>query len=137
MTTSADQVEGEEDEYIILDLDGVCPSQVHIPPNAPYVLTGLDTLNSILIIDDKIKLIGEYEETIGTCIVFSENDAPPVVHEETGPSETHLSARRSSKNQGPKKLVKPVCQLQKILRFKLLSDSQTDSSIEQSSMKSD
>ena len=39
MATSADQVEGEEDEYIMIDLDGVCPSQVHIPPNAPYVLT--------------------------------------------------------------------------------------------------
>nr|GEX78936.1 phospholipase A1-IIdelta-like [Tanacetum cinerariifolium] len=76
MATSADQMEGEEDEYIMLDLDGVCPSQVHIPPNASYVLTGLDTLNPILIIDDKIKLIGEYEETIGTCIVLSETAEP-------------------------------------------------------------
>lgn len=39
MATSAVQVEGEEDEYIMLDLDGVCPSQIHIPHNAPYVLT--------------------------------------------------------------------------------------------------
>ncbi|XP_065865521.1 uncharacterized protein [Euphorbia lathyris] len=34
---------------------------------------GLDTLNPILIIDDKLKLVGEYKETIGTCLVFSED----------------------------------------------------------------
>ncbi|WJX73356.1 hypothetical protein P8452_57149 [Trifolium repens] len=61
----------DEDEYILLDLDGVC-GLIDIPPNANYVLTGLDTLNPVLIIDDRFKLVGEYEETIGTCIAFSE-----------------------------------------------------------------
>ncbi|XP_076934741.1 uncharacterized protein LOC143601137 [Bidens hawaiensis] len=136
MATSDDQVEGEEAEYVILDLDAVS-EQIHIPPNAPYVLSGLDTLNPILIIDDKIKLIGEYEETVGTCIVFSENDAPAEVHEERGPSGANLISGKSiiNPNQVPKKQVKPVCQLQKILRFKLLSDGQTESTVEQSSME--
>ncbi|KAI7733001.1 hypothetical protein M8C21_024992 [Ambrosia artemisiifolia] len=136
MATSHDQVEGEEDEYVVLDLDAVY-EQVDIPPNAPYVLSGLDTLNPILIIDDKIKLIGEYVETVGTCIVFSENDAPPEVHEETGPSEAYLFSGKpiTNPNQVPRKQVKPVCQLQKILRFKLLSEVQPDSAINQSSMK--
>ncbi|KAI3708423.1 hypothetical protein L2E82_37592 [Cichorium intybus] len=124
-----------EEEYVLLDLDSVS-GQIHIPPNAPYVLSGLDTLNPILIIDEKIKLIGEYEETIGTCLVFSENNAPPVVHEETGPSEANLFSGKCiiNPNEGTKKQVKPVCQLQKVLRFKLLQDDQT---IEDSSMKND
>ncbi|KAI3702874.1 hypothetical protein L6452_28627 [Arctium lappa] len=128
MATTDANMEGEEDEYVVLDLDSVS-GQVHIPPNAPYVLSGLDTLNPILIIDGKIKLIGEYDETIGTCIVLSEDDAPPMIHEETGPSETNLFAGKSiiDPNQVPKKQIKPVCQLQKILRFKLLSEeAQTD-----------
>ncbi|KAI3828777.1 hypothetical protein L1987_02887 [Smallanthus sonchifolius] len=136
MATSHDQVEGEEDEYVVLDLDAVS-EQVHIPPNAPYVLSGLDTSNPILIIDDKIKLIGEYEETLGSCIVLSETDAPPDFYEQTGPSEANLFSGKLiiNPNQVPKKQVKPVCQLQRILRFKLLSETQTDSTIEQSSMK--
>ncbi|WJX68383.1 hypothetical protein P8452_52756 [Trifolium repens] len=60
----------DEDEYVLLDLDGVY-GLIDIPPNSNYVLT-----------------VGEYEETIGTCITFSEQDTP-VVHEETGPSETN------------------------------------------------
>lgn len=31
-------VEEEEAEYVLLDLDGIS-SEVHIPPNAPYVLS--------------------------------------------------------------------------------------------------
>ncbi|XP_027168556.1 general transcription factor 3C polypeptide 6-like isoform X2 [Coffea eugenioides] len=63
--------EVEEEEYVLINLDAVT-DLVHIPPNAPYVLSGLDTLNPTLIIDEKFRLIGEYEETIGTCLVFSE-----------------------------------------------------------------
>lgn len=64
-------------------------------------------------------------------------EAPPAVHEETGPSEANIFAGKSivSPEQAPKKHVKPVCQLQKILIFKLLTEAQTDSSIEQSNTK--
>ncbi|KAL0283971.1 UNVERIFIED_CONTAM: hypothetical protein Sangu_2855800 [Sesamum angustifolium] len=47
----------EDEEYVLLDLDGVS-DHVQIPPNAPYVLSGLDTLNP-LTIDNKIKLVCE------------------------------------------------------------------------------
>ncbi|KAF6141423.1 hypothetical protein GIB67_021239 [Kingdonia uniflora] len=68
--------EEEEEEYVLLDLEDVC-GQVDIPPDAPYVLSGLDTLNPVLIIDNKLKLMGEYTETVGTCYVFSESDYDP------------------------------------------------------------
>ncbi|KAI8528455.1 hypothetical protein RHMOL_Rhmol12G0149500 [Rhododendron molle] len=120
ISSSHDQVEDEE-EYVLLDLDGVS-GQVHIPPNAPYVLSGLDTLNPILVIDNKVKLIGEYEETIGTCFVFTEGESAPVVHEETGPSEANLFSGNFiiDQTQPPAKEVNPVARLHKILKFKLL-----------------
>nr|POE53731.1 hypothetical protein CFP56_23271 [Quercus suber] len=71
----------DEEEFVLLDLSSVS-GEFDIPANAPYVLSGLDTLNPVLIIDGKLKLIGEYEETIGTCLVFTEEDGNPVVHEE-------------------------------------------------------
>ncbi|XP_038678887.1 general transcription factor 3C polypeptide 6-like isoform X2 [Tripterygium wilfordii] len=113
----------EEEEYVFLDLDAVA-GLVDLPPNAPYVLSGLDTLNPILTIDDKWKLVGEYEETIGTCLVFSENDAAPVVHEETGPSDANLftGACIMDPNLPPVKQVTPIARLQKILKFRLLEE---------------
>ncbi|KAH7842102.1 hypothetical protein Vadar_001499 [Vaccinium darrowii] len=120
--SSHDQVEDEE-EYVLLDLDGVS-GQVHIPPNAPYVLSGLDTLNPILVIDNKVKLIGEYEETIGTCFVFTEGECP-VVHEETGPSEANLFSGKFiiDPKQPLAKEVKPVARLHKVLKFRLLVET--------------
>ncbi|XP_057451290.1 uncharacterized protein LOC130743174 isoform X2 [Lotus japonicus] len=50
----------DQDEYVLLDLDGVS-DLLDIPPNANYVLTGLDTLNPVLIIDDRFKLVFEEE----------------------------------------------------------------------------
>ncbi|GMI79462.1 hypothetical protein like AT3G15420 [Hibiscus trionum] len=115
--------EEEDSEYILLDLDAVS-LQIDIPPNAPYTLSGLDTMNPILIIDEKLKLIGEYEETIGACFVFTEDEACPVVYEETGPSEANLFSGKCiiDPNQAPRKEVKPVAQLHKILKFSLLLD---------------
>ncbi|KAK8589077.1 hypothetical protein V6N12_023484 [Hibiscus sabdariffa] len=112
--------EEEDSEYVLLDLDAVS-SLIDVPPNAPYTLSGLDTMNPILIIDEKVKLIGQYEETIGTCFVFSEDEASPVVYEETGPSEANLFSGKCiiDPNQAPRKQVKPVARLQKILKFKL------------------
>ncbi|XVF70333.1 hypothetical protein PTKIN_Ptkin11bG0153500 [Pterospermum kingtungense] len=112
--------EGGDSEYVLLDLDAVND----LPPNASYTLSGLDTMNPILIIDGKAKLIGEYEETIGTCFVFSEEETSPVVHEETGPSEANLFSGKYiiDPNQAPRKQVKPVARLHKILKFRPLLD---------------
>ncbi|GAB4840630.1 hypothetical protein Ancab_021397 [Ancistrocladus abbreviatus] len=121
----------EEEEYILLDLSDVC-GQVDIPPEAPYVLSGLDTLNPILTIDDKLKLIGEYEETVGTCLLFSENERAPVVHKETGPSETNPFEDVCIVNpsQPSNKQIRPVASLHKILKFKLLSEADPQGSTE-------
>ncbi|KAH9298811.1 hypothetical protein KI387_030493, partial [Taxus chinensis] len=62
----------EEEEYVLLDI-GIDFSQVNFPPNTPYTLSGLDTLNPILTIGDGLKLRGEYEETMGSCFIFSES----------------------------------------------------------------
>ncbi|XP_008806533.1 uncharacterized protein LOC103719190 [Phoenix dactylifera] len=116
------ETEGGE-EYLLLDLDEVC---VHgdIPANAPYVLSGLDTLNPILVIGNRLKLIGEYQETIGTCFVFSESDG--VLHQETGSSKTDLSKDKCiiDSNEASFKHVKPIAKLHKVLKFKLATDDQ-------------
>ncbi|CAL0310144.1 unnamed protein product [Lupinus luteus] len=127
ITTPHDDNDHEDEEYILLDLNHVS-SLLDIPPNANYVLTGLNTLNPTLIIDDKFKLIGEYDETIGTSIAFTEQDNP-VVHEETGPSEVNLfsGTRIIDSNQPPTKQVKPLCQLHKVLRFRMSPDSEIQS----------
>ncbi|CAJ1957758.1 unnamed protein product [Sphenostylis stenocarpa] len=135
---AASHEQEDQDEYVLLDLDGVS-NLINLPPNANYVLTGLDTLNPGLIIDDKFKLsranllklyrfvkIGEYEETIGTCLAFTEQGYSdltlvvkesiyPVVHEETGSSEVNLfsGTRLIDSSQPPTKQVKPLCQLHK------------------------
>ncbi|XP_073046917.1 uncharacterized protein [Primulina eburnea] len=115
---------GEEEEYVLLDLDNVS-ADIDIPQDAPYVLSGLDTLNPILIIDNKIKLIGEYEETIGTCIIFDESEVTPIAHEQTGPSETNLlsSRRLMDPKQTPAKQVNPLTSLHKVLKFRLFLDA--------------
>ncbi|KNA12946.1 hypothetical protein SOVF_121670 [Spinacia oleracea] len=110
----------QQDEYVLLNLDAVC-GQVNILLNEPYVLTGLDTANPVLTIGDKLKLIGEYEETIGTCLIFSDK----VLYEETGSSERNLfkGACIVDPDQGPSKQIKPVTSLHKILKFRLLLET--------------
>ncbi|KAK9150086.1 hypothetical protein Syun_008395 [Stephania yunnanensis] len=123
----------EEEEYVLLDLDDV-RAEVNIPPNAPYVLSGLDTLNPTLVIGNNLKLIGEYEETVGTCYVFTEagsltdcilSDDAPVLHEETGPSEANLFKGKCivDPNQTSAKQVRPIASLQKVIKFRFFSEA--------------
>ncbi|KAK2664721.1 hypothetical protein Ddye_003295 [Dipteronia dyeriana] len=84
------ELEEDEEDFVLLNLDVLC-RQFDIPPNVPYTLTDLDTLNPILIIDRKFKLIGEYEETIGTCFGFSKDEAAQMVPDERGPLEANLT----------------------------------------------
>ncbi|KAK6132677.1 hypothetical protein DH2020_033560 [Rehmannia glutinosa] len=101
------------------------------------VRTGLDTLNPILIIDNKIKLIGEYEETIGTCLVFNESDADPIVHEEAGPSEANLFSGRCiiDSKQTPAKQVNPIASLHKILKFRLFLEADNEDGADKQTKK--
>ncbi|KAM5585958.1 hypothetical protein ABKV19_005057 [Rosa sericea] len=132
---SEHQEEEEEEEYVLLDLDSVY-SQLQIPPNAPYVLSGLDTMQPVLILDGKFKLvslnlrktglnliIGQWDETIGTCLLFKE-EVVPVVHEETGTSEANLFAGKCivDQKQSSSKQVKPLGRTHRILKFRLAPD---------------
>lgn len=130
-----DDVEVEE-EYVFLDLYSVS-EQFDLPPDAPYVLSGLDTLNPILVIDNKLKLIGHYEETIGTCIALTEESTSPINPEATGPSEANKSSGKSNMdpNQCPSKQVKPVACINKVLKFKLLVDTDVPDTSAQPLMK--
>lgn len=114
----------EEEECVLLDLDAVC-GQVDIPPDEPYVLSGLNTLNPILTIGNRLKLIGEYEETVGTCLIFSENEKPSSVCEGSESLEGNLSkgTLETDHNQNPSKLIMPVTSLHKILKFRLLPEA--------------
>ncbi|KAJ0243635.1 Transcription factor TFIIIC [Hirschfeldia incana] len=98
------KVTKEEDEYILVDLYEVA-RHIDIPTEAPYVLSGLDTLNPVLTTDGKIKLVGEYLETIGTCLAFSDKEVV------------------AADNQTLHKTVEPIAKLHKILKFRLALDN--------------
>ncbi|KAG9155977.1 hypothetical protein Leryth_012041 [Lithospermum erythrorhizon] len=115
---------GDTDD-VIIDLDDVA-RELDIPLNASYVLNGLDTINPVLIIDGSIYLIGKYEETIGECLVLHESDGSLMFHEETGPSEVNLFSGKCivDSRQLPLKQIKPVARLEKILKFRLMTEAE-------------
>ncbi|CAM0903660.1 unnamed protein product [Alopecurus aequalis] len=117
-----EEEEEEEEEYVLLELDDCLYSDIQ--PNAPYILSGLDTLNPTLIVGDGLKMIGEYEETVGTCYLFSENDAPPkpVNGETTPPKENRDKQGGNSSKEAPSKEVKHLASVQKILKFRLIGE---------------
>ncbi|XP_074561422.1 uncharacterized protein LOC141817682 isoform X1 [Curcuma longa] len=121
--TKANQVEDEE-EYILLDLDDVCVD-ADIPANTPFVLSGLDTMNPVLAIGDHLKLIGEYQETMGTCYIFTESgETPSTTCADTTTSEANSSEDKKTTDakQNLAHQVKPIASLQKILKFKLVTE---------------
>ncbi|KAJ1702117.1 hypothetical protein LUZ63_001896 [Rhynchospora breviuscula] len=97
-----------EEEFLLLDLDDCLYSD--IPPNAPFVLSGLDTLTPTLQIGNHLKLIGEYQETVGTCYIFSESG--PSLIEKCPTDQNHASSKE----------VIPLASLQKILKFKVCTE---------------
>uniref|UniRef100_A0A0E0K172 Transcription factor TFIIIC triple barrel domain-containing protein n=1 Tax=Oryza punctata TaxID=4537 RepID=A0A0E0K172_ORYPU len=112
----------EEEEYVLLELDDCLYSG--IKPNAPYVLSGLDTLAPTLIIGDGMKMIGEYQETIATCYLLSETNAPakPIHGEMTPCGETEeKQGSRSSKEAVPSKEVKHLASAEKIVKFRSIN----------------
>ncbi|CAH8362208.1 unnamed protein product [Eruca vesicaria subsp. sativa] len=97
----------EDEEYVLIDLDHVA-RHIDIPSEAPFTLSSLDTLNPVLTIDGKIKLVkvGEYLETIGTCLALSDKEVV------------------AAENQTPHKTVEPIAKLHKILKFRLALDNE-------------
>ncbi|XP_047324502.1 general transcription factor 3C polypeptide 6-like [Impatiens glandulifera] len=113
-----------EDEYVLLDLDEVAAKVCNFPPDAPYTLLGLDTLHPVLIIDNKLKLVGEYEETIGTCVVFNEEKTDSKARAVT---QKKLGASGAKNSKQPViKDVRPVGSLQKILKFRLATENENE-----------
>ncbi|XP_051218376.1 uncharacterized protein [Lolium perenne] len=114
----------EEEEYVLLELDDYLYSDIQ--PNAPYILSGLDTLTPTLIVGDGLKMVGEYEETVGTCYLFSERDAPPKpVRDGTAPlkEKKDKQASNSKEAPAPSKEVKQLASVQKILRFRSVGEN--------------
>ncbi|XP_039775099.1 general transcription factor 3C polypeptide 6-like isoform X5 [Panicum virgatum] len=94
-----EEEEVEEEEYVLLELDHCLYSD--IPPGAPFVISGLDTLTPTLTVGDRLKMVGEYEETVGTCYLFSESEKPA-----------------SSSKEAPSKEVNHLASVHKILKFR-------------------
>ncbi|KAF8044242.1 hypothetical protein BT93_A2279 [Corymbia citriodora subsp. variegata] len=69
--------------------------------------------------------IGHNVETVGTCIALTEEGTSFIIPEETRPSEANKSSGKCNMNpnQCPSKQVKPVACISKILKFKLLVDT--------------
>ncbi|BBN16613.1 general transcription factor 3C polypeptide 6 [Marchantia polymorpha subsp. ruderalis] len=101
----------EEDEYVILDLEEVFHGAA-LPANCAYTLSGLDTMNPVLTLGDDLKLIGEYEETMGTVLVFTERD-------EEVPEDERIRGS-NLKETGTRKRVSSLCQTQRKLKFRLM-----------------
>ncbi|XP_062184060.1 uncharacterized protein LOC133888001 isoform X2 [Phragmites australis] len=106
----------EEEEYVLLELDDCLYSD--ISPGAPFVLSGLDTLTPTMTIGDGLKMAGEYEETVGTCYLFSESAQPKPTSDEMTPSEENKDKSVSSSKEAQSKEVKHLASVQKILKFR-------------------
>ncbi|KAF7002619.1 hypothetical protein CFC21_018085 [Triticum aestivum] len=120
-----EEEEEEEEEYVLLELDDVHYSCIQ--PNAPYILSGLDTLTPTLVVGDGLKMIGEYEETVGTCYLFSESDAPPKpVHGEPAPPKENKDKQGRNIKEAPPKEVKHLTSVHKILKFRSTSEGRQE-----------
>ncbi|CAN6228967.1 unnamed protein product [Urochloa humidicola] len=109
--------EVEEEEYVLLELDPCLYSD--ISPGAPFVLSGLDTLTPTLTVGDGVKMIGEYEETVGTCYLFSESETEPKPpSDETTPSEANMDKSAINSKEAVSKEVNHLASVQKILKFR-------------------
>ncbi|VAH84779.1 general transcription factor 3C polypeptide 6-like isoform X2 [Triticum dicoccoides] len=116
-----EEEEEEEEEYVLLELDGCLHS--NIQPDAPYILSVLDTPTPNLIVGRGVNMIGEYEETVGTYYLFSESDAPSKpVHDRTVPLKVNKDKLGSSCKEGPSKEVKHLASVQKILKFQSINE---------------
>ncbi|KAE8784840.1 hypothetical protein D1007_41592 [Hordeum vulgare] len=85
--------------------------------------SGLDTLTPNLIVGDGVKMIGEYEGTVGTYYLFSESDASPnPVHDHTEPPKVNQDKLGNTNKEGPSKEVKHLASVQKILKFRSINE---------------
>lgn len=101
----------------------MCSLQVASAPPCVGSLLGLDTLTPNLIVGDGVKMIGEYEGTVGTYYLFSESDASPnPVHDHTEPPKVNQDKLGNTNKEGPSKEVKHLASVQKILKFRSINE---------------
>ncbi|KAL2612467.1 hypothetical protein R1flu_024159 [Riccia fluitans] len=103
----------EEEEYVMLDLSQVFHGAA-LPPNCSYTLSGLDTMNPVLTLGDDLKLIGEYEETVGTILVFTES-------EEEVPGEER---KRGINESRTRKRISNFCKTERKLKFRIMDEEE-------------
>ncbi|KAH9564607.1 hypothetical protein CY35_04G034300 [Sphagnum magellanicum] len=112
--------EEEETEYVVLDLDEVFNGAA-VPANCPYTLTvslGLDTMAPVLTLGNGLKLIGEYEETMGSVLIFSESDT--ATHEHNDERDFPTPIDPDTRVKEVKKRVQSVCKLERRLKFRVM-----------------
>ncbi|XP_065626194.1 uncharacterized protein LOC112010032 isoform X2 [Quercus suber] len=114
----------DEEEFVLLDLSSVS-GEIDIPANAP-----LGNMKKQLAhawsSQKKVSVLAFWDPCNVTSSKFlCREDGNPVVHEEVGPSEANLFSGKCiiDPNQTPSKQVKPLTQLQKILKFRLATDA--------------
>lgn len=68
-----DQEEEEEEEQLVLvELSGIIDSDLLLKCENKCKILGIDTERPILQVDSYV-FAGEYEDTLGTCVIFEEN----------------------------------------------------------------
>jgi general transcription factor 3C polypeptide 6 len=110
--------EEEETEYVVLDLDEVFNGAA-VPANCPYTLTGLDTMAPVLTLGNGLRLIGEYEETMGSVLIFSESE-DTATHEHNDERDFPTPIDPDTRVKEVKKRVQSVCKLERRLKFRVM-----------------
>ncbi|KAL3699249.1 hypothetical protein R1sor_017271 [Riccia sorocarpa] len=112
-TRNQGEEEDEEEEYVMLDLSQIFHGAA-LPPNCSYTLSGLDTMNPVLTLGDDLKLIGEYEEAVGTILVLTEREEEVLGEErKRGISENHTRKRISN-----------FCKTERKLKFRIMDEEE-------------
>ncbi|KAJ7554806.1 hypothetical protein O6H91_05G010000 [Diphasiastrum complanatum] len=114
-----------DEEYVYLDLEDIFHG-AQIPPNCSYTLSGLDTMTPILTIGGDLKLIGEYEDVVGSYIIFSEKEE--VVEkkefaEDRSIDQSQAPQQSSADYKSTEKKVEGVCCLQKKIKFRVMDQN--------------
>ncbi|KAI5065114.1 hypothetical protein GOP47_0019809 [Adiantum capillus-veneris] len=127
MASAVEEGDKEEKEYVLLEFeDGWLPNS-----NTRFSLSGLGTMNPILVLEDGTKMVGHYEDTVGTCILFAEDEEGRVkIDHETRVRRKELGVDSnpnplfvrsfSKEEQSKPREVEPVCALHKRLMFRVV-----------------
>jgi general transcription factor 3C polypeptide 6 len=83
------------------------------------VFQGLDTIAPVLTLGNGLKLIGEYEETMGSVLIFSESE-DTATHEHNDERDFPTPIDPDTRVKEVKKRVQSVCKLERRLKFRVM-----------------